>query len=236
LSYQPIFSIAAQKVVNLEALIRWKHPTRGLIMPGNFIALAEETGMIVQIGEWVLRNACTQLKHWHTQGYRKLNVAVNLSARQFQQSDLPELIQQVLRETRLEPEHLYLEITESRNLSQLEKVEATLWDLKIDDFGTGYSSLSTLQRLPMDVMKIGQSFIADLGKRKENDLITDSMIQMGHKLGLDVVAEGVETENQLTFLIEHGCDMFQGFLFSPPISAKEINRFLENGAKPNGQQ
>lgn len=238
LAYQPIFSIAAQKVVNLEALIRWKHPTRGLIMPGNFIALAEETGMIVQIGEWVLRTACSQLKHWHTQGYRKLNVAVNLSARQFQQPDLPDIIQQILRETRLEPQHLYIEITESRNLFQLEKVEAILWDLKrlgvkisIDDFGTGYSSLSTLQRLPMDVMKIGQSFIADLGKRKENDLITDSMIQMGHKLGLDVVAEGVETESQLAFLIEHGCDMFQGYLFSPPVAPKEVIRFLGNGTR-----
>ncbi len=242
LSYQPIFSIAAQKVVNLEALIRWKHPTRGLIMPGNFIALAEETGMIVQIGEWVLRTACSQLKHWHTQGYRKLNVAVNLSARQFQQPDLPDIIQQILRETRLEPQHLYIEITESRSLTQLEKVEAILWDLKrlgvkvsIDDFGTGYSSLSTLQRLPMDVMKIGQSFIADLGKRKENDLITESMIQMGHKLGLDVIAEGVETESQLAFLIEHGCDMFQGYLFSPPVTPKEVTRFLTNGSKMNGQ-
>ncbi len=242
LSYQPIFSIAAQKVVNLEALIRWKHPTRGLIMPGNFIALAEETGMIVQIGEWVLRTACSQLKHWHTQGYRRLNVAVNLSARQFQQPDLPDIIQQILRETRLEPQHLYIEITESRNLTQLEKVEAILWDLKrlgvkvsIDDFGTGYSSLSTLQRLPMDVMKIGQSFIADLGKRKENDLITESMIQMGHKLGLEVIAEGVETESQLAFLIEHGCDMFQGYLFSPPVTPKEVTRFLTNGIKTNDQ-
>lgn len=241
LNYQPIFSIASQTVVNLEALIRWKHPTRGLIMPGNFITLAEETGMIIQIGEWVLRTACSQLKHWHTQGYRKLNVAVNLSARQFQQPDLPDIIQQVLRETRLEPHHLYIEITESRNLTQLEKVEAILWDLKklgvkisIDDFGTGYSSLSTLQRLPMDVMKIGQSFIADLGKRPENDLITESIIQMGHKLGLDVIAEGVETESQLAFLIEHGCDMFQGYLFSPPVAPKEISRFLGNGTKSNG--
>jgi len=240
LHYQPIFSIASQKVVSLEALIRWKHPTRGLILPGNFIALAEETGMIIQIGEWVLRSACSQLKHWHTQGYRKLNVAVNLSARQFQQPDLPNIIQQVLRETRLEPQHLYIEITESRNLTQLEKVETILWDLKklglkvsIDDFGTGYSSLSTLQRLPMDVMKIGQSFIADLGKRKENDLITESIIQMGHRLGLDVIAEGVETESQLSFLIEHGCDMFQGYLFSPPVPPKEIIRFLGNGFTPN---
>jgi EAL domain-containing protein (putative c-di-GMP-specific phosphodiesterase class I) len=168
-------------------------------------------------------------------------VAVNLSARQFQQPDLPDIIQQVLRETRLEPHHLYIEITESRNLTQLEKVEAILWDLKklgvkisIDDFGTGYSSLSTLQRLPMDVMKIGQSFIADLGKRPENDLITESIIQMGHKLGLDVIAEGVETESQLAFLIEHGCDMFQGYLFSPPVAPKEISRFLGNGTKSNG--
>ncbi len=237
ISYQPIFDSFTQRVVNAEALVRWNHPQHGLILPTQFIDLAEETGLIVPIGEWVLRESCNQLNKWHAAGYKSLKISVNFSARQFQQADLSSMVRDALVQTDLDPASLYIEITESRSFSQLEKFETMLWELRglgvkisIDDFGTGYSSLSTIQRLPVNTIKIGQDFIAHLGNHKENDLIVQSMIEMAHRLGLSVIAEGVETEAQLNHLRKYRCDMVQGFWFSKPVYAKEFEKLLE----PNG--
>lgn len=232
--YQPIFDAFTQKVMYVEALLRWNHPQHGIIMPNQFIDLAEDTGLILPIGEWVLREACTQLKKWQATGMRNLKVSVNFSARQFQQTDLPSMVRDALLQTQLDPGSLVIEITESRNFSQFEKFETMLWELRglgvkisIDDFGTGYSSLSTIQRLPVHTIKIGQNFISQIGIQKENDLIIQSMIEMAHRLGLNVIAEGVETEDQLTILRRFHCDMIQGFHFSKPVKANELEFFLK---------
>jgi diguanylate cyclase (GGDEF)-like protein/PAS domain S-box-containing protein len=236
--YQPIFDVYTNKVVNVEALIRWNHPQQGLIYPGQFITIAEDTGLIVPLGEWVLKGACSQLREWHEMGFPSLKVSVNFSARQFQQSDLTPRVARILDQSGIEPENLFIEITESRSYAQLEKFESMLWDLKrigikvsIDDFGTGYSSLSIVQRLPLDVLKIGQSFIANLGSQRENDLITQSIIEMAHRLGFTVIAEGVETDDQLRYLKKLQCDMIQGFLFSKPIRVGEVNTLLEKSCR-----
>ena len=234
LYYQPIFDTVSHKVINAEALIRWNHPQQGLIYPGQFIPIAEDTGLIVPIGDWILKSACSQLHSWNEMGFKNLKVSVNFSARQFQQNDLAAMVANTLEQTRVDPENIFIEITESRNYSQLEKFESMLWELKrigikisVDDFGTGYSSLSIIQRLPLDVLKIGQSFISNLGGQRENDLITQSIIEMAHRLELTVVAEGVETQEQLGFLKQHRCDMIQGFLFSKPIQVHNFNTLLE---------
>ncbi len=237
LFFQPIFDCFTQRVVNAEALVRWNHPQHGLILPNQFIDLAEETGLIVPIGEWVLRESCSQLNKWHAAGFKSLKISVNFSARQFQQADLSSMVRDALAQTNLDPASLYIEITESRSFSQLEKFETLLWELRglgvkisIDDFGTGYSSLSTIQRLPVSTLKIGQDFIAQLGSQKENDLIVQSMVEMAHRLGLNVIAEGVETEAQLNHLRKYRCDMVQGFWFSKPVYAEDLEKLLE----PNG--
>ncbi len=235
LYYQPIFDTVSHKVINAEALIRWNHPQQGLIYPGQFIPIAEDTGLIVPIGDWILESACNQLRKWNENGFKNLKVSVNFSARQFQQSDLAAVVARTLDRTGVDPKNIFIEITESRNYSQLEKFESMLWELKrlgikisIDDFGTGYSSLSIIQRLPLDVLKIGQSFISNLGGQRENDLITQSIIEMAHRLELVVVAEGVETPEQLGFLARHKCDLIQGFLFSKPIQVHNFNALLEH--------
>ena len=234
LYYQPIFDTLTEKVVNAEALLRWAHPQHGMIFPNQFIPLAEETGLIVPIGEWVLRTACSELNKWHLMGYHHLKISVNFSARQFQQSDLSLMVKKALLQSGIDPGSLFIEITESRSFSQLEKFETMLWELKalgveisIDDFGTGYSSLSTIQKLPMTNLKIGQSFIANLGERKENDLITLSIIEMAHRLGLTVIAEGVETQAQRDFLLKNECVVYQGFLFCNPIPIEQWERLLK---------
>jgi diguanylate cyclase (GGDEF)-like protein/PAS domain S-box-containing protein len=232
--YQPIVDAFTQRVVYIEALLRWNHPQHGIVLPNQFIDLAEDTGLILPIGEWVLREACTQLKKWQAAGMRNLKVSVNFSARQFQQTDLPSMVRDALLQTQLDPASLVIEITESRNFSQFEKFETMLWELRglgvkisIDDFGTGYSSLSTIQRLPVHTIKIGQNFISQIGIHKENDLIIQSMIEMAHRLGLSVIAEGVETEQQLSILRKFHCDMIQGFHFSKPVKANELEFFLK---------
>lgn len=232
--YQPIVDAFTQRVVYVEALLRWNHPQHGIVLPNQFIDLAEDTGLILPIGEWVLREACIQLKKWQAAGMRNLKVSVNFSARQFQQTDLPSMVRDALLQTQLDPASLVVEITESRNFSQFEKFETMLWELRglgvrisIDDFGTGYSSLSTIQRLPVHTIKIGQNFISQIGINKENDLIIQSMIEMAHRLGLSVIAEGVETEEQLTILRKFHCDMIQGFHFSKPVRANELEFFLK---------
>lgn len=238
LYYQPIFDGKEDKVVKAEALIRWNHPRDGLIYPNQFIPLAEDTGLIIPIGEWVFQTACKQLKIWQDMGAHDFQVSVNFSARQFQQSNLAASVARTLEQTRIDPASLIIEITESRNFTQLDRFESILWELKrlgiqisIDDFGTGYSSLTTIQRLPLDILKIGQNFVSNLGAQRENDLIIMSIIEMAHRLGLTVVAEGVETPQQLSFLRTHQCDMIQGFLYSKPIRTPALEEMLKNTYK-----
>lgn len=235
--YQPIADCKTGHIVGMEALLRWKHPTRGMISPALFIPLAEETGLIIPIGAWVLRAACEQCRAWQKLGFGSLYVAVNLSARQFHQKDLPAYIYDVLQETGLSPGSLGLELTEGLVMQQAEASVNTLRELKamdirisIDDFGTGYSSLSYLKRFPIDVLKIDQSFVRDISTDPDDAAIAITIITMAHNLGLKVVAEGVETEQQLNFLREHRCDAMQGFYFSKPLPAEQFEDLLKIGA------
>ncbi len=238
LHYQPIADGKSGRVVGMEALLRWKHPVRGMISPAQFIPLAEETGFIIPIGEWVLRTACLQCRAWQKLGLSSLYVAVNLSARQFHQKDLPASIYQILQETGLSPGSLGLEITEGLVMQQAESSINTLRELKamdmrisIDDFGTGYSSLSYLKRFPIDVLKIDQSFVRDIPGDADDAAIAITIITMAHSLGLKVVAEGVETKEQLNFMREHGCDAMQGYFLSKPLPAEQFESFLKSGAR-----
>jgi diguanylate cyclase (GGDEF)-like protein/PAS domain S-box-containing protein len=237
LHYQPKVDLASGKVIGMEALVRWQHPTFGMVPPYKFIPLAEEIGMIGPIGEWVLREACRQNKVWQDLGLPKICVAVNLSVSQFQYGNIVEQVKAALADTGLEPEWLELEITESIIIQDTEKVIATLRDLQamgiriaIDDFGTGYSSLSYLQKLPIDSLKIDRSFVKDItGEFEEEKTIAKAVISLAQSLKLRVVAEGVETEAQLHFLMGQNCDMMQGYYFSPPLSVDEFALLLESG-------
>jgi diguanylate cyclase (GGDEF)-like protein/PAS domain S-box-containing protein len=238
LYYQPIVDVKTGRIVGMEALLRWKHPTRGMISPALFIPLAEETGLIIPIGAWVLRTACEQCRAWQKLGFASLHVAVNLSARQFHQKDLPAFIYGVLQETGLNPGALGLELTEGLVMQQAEASVNTLRELKamdfrisIDDFGTGYSSLSYLKRFPIDVLKIDQSFVRDIPTDPDDAAIAITIITMAHTLGLKVVAEGVETEQQLNFLREHLCDAMQGYYFSKPLPPEQFEDLLKSGAR-----
>ena len=231
--YQPQVNISTGQIVGVEALLRWQHPDRGLVMPMEFIPVAEETGLIVPLGEWVLRTACAQAKAWQDAGLSPLRMAVNLSARQFQQRDLAEKVRQILQETGLDPHCLQLEITEGVAIQDVDFAIMMLRHLKemgvqiaIDDFGTGYSSLSYLRRLPIDVVKIDQSFVRDLTTNPKDAEIAATVISMAHNLDLGVVAEGVETEEQLAFLKQRDCDEMQGYLFSRPVSAEALQEIL----------
>ncbi|MBI2311398.1 MAG: EAL domain-containing protein [Betaproteobacteria bacterium] len=233
LHYQPQLDLLSGGIVGVEALIRWHHPELGMVPPSRFIPLAEETGLIVPIGEWVLRTACAQNKAWQDAGLPLLHVSVNLSARQFRQQDLTRSIRQVLQDTRLDPRYLELELTESLVMHNAEEFVTTLRELKalglrlsIDDFGTGYSSLSYLKRFPIDRLKIDQSFVRDIGSDPDDAAIAQAVITLGHSLNLRVIAEGVETEEQLGFLRARGCDEIQGYLFSKPLPAEEIRTRL----------
>jgi EAL domain-containing protein (putative c-di-GMP-specific phosphodiesterase class I) len=213
----------------VEALVRWRHPERGMVPPGEFIGLAEETGLIGAIGEIVLRQACWQACEWQRQGLKPIRVSVNLSVHQLRQGKLVSLVRQVLEETGLAPQHLELELTESQLLDSVEHIIATFRQLQelgvklaIDDFGTGYSSLSYLKRFPVDYVKIDQAFIRGLGEGTEDAAIIQAIISMAHSLNLQVVAEGVENQEQLEFLQEHGCDEVQGYLISRPVEAGDL--------------
>ena len=234
--YQPLMDIKTQEMVGAEALVRWRHPELGLLNPVQFIPLAEEIGLIIQIDQWVMRTACAQLKAWQETGYPLRYVTVNLSARQFQQPDLAEIISGVLEETGLSPESLGVEITEtlamrdteltSRSLSKLDSMGIRF---AIDDFGTGYSSLSYLKRLPIHKLKVDKSFIISLTRDPDYQAIVSAVIAMAHILKLKVIAEGVETEEQLFFLRETHCDEAQGFLFSKPLPAEEFGKLIAGG-------
>ena len=237
--YQPILSLATGEVVGVEALVRWLHPRRGIVSPTEFIPLAEETGLIFPIGEYVLQAACAQVKAWHKDGHSRLWVSVNISARQFQDQNLLNMVQQTLIKTGLQSEALRLEVTESVAMKDLTHSIKTLKDLStlgvhacLDDFGNGYSSLGYLNRLPLKVLKIDRSFIQDLEVDKSGEAITSAIISMGHTLDLEVVAEGVENEGQLAFLRSKLCDKVQGFLFSQPVPAEKLATMLRTRSHP----
>ncbi|KTD48910.1 regulatory protein (GGDEF and EAL domains) [Legionella rubrilucens] len=233
LVYQPLVDLRIDKVVGVEALIRWESHLLGSVSPIDFIGMAEENGMIIDIGRWVLEEACTQAVQWHKEGYDDLSVAVNISGRQFRQSSLPEVITEVLQKTGLKPRNLELELTESLLVDDIERAVQTMYRLKdmgiklvIDDFGTGYSSLSYLKQFPVDKLKIDRSFISELVNVENDAAIARAIINLGHSLNLEVLAEGVETELQKKFIVEHGCDYAQGYYFKPPHKASSIKEYI----------
>lgn len=233
LFYQPQFDMEHDQINGVEALIRWNHPERGLVMPGDFIALAEETGLIVPIGRWVIKTACEQSRAWQRAGLTPIQMAVNLSAKQFQQQDLPDLVDEILQETGMDPAFLELEITESVLMQSLEQTVDQLLRLmslgvkiSIDDFGTGYSSLNYLKRFPLHALKIDRSFVKDIGEDSDDTSIVSAVIALAHNLNLEVVAEGVETQLQLDFLRAQQCDRYQGFFKSRPVPAEKIQHLL----------
>lgn len=236
LYYQPKASIADGKIVGVEALLRWHHPERGLVSPGEFMPVLEETGLIVPVGEWVLKAVCRQIKEWESAGIQPVPVAVNLSARQFCARDLGETIKQIIEEHQVDPALLELEITESSLMVNTDEAARTFEFLEnlglgfsVDDFGTGYSSLGYLKRFPLVALKIDSSFVRDIITDSDDATITRALISMAHSLGLKVIAEGVETEPQLAFLAEYGCDEIQGYYFSRPLAADECARCLREG-------
>jgi EAL domain-containing protein (putative c-di-GMP-specific phosphodiesterase class I) len=233
LHYQPQLDLDSGKIVGMEALIRWQHPELGMVAPSRFIGVAEETGLIVPIGLWVLREACLQNKAWQAAGLGRLRVAVNLSARQFGAEHLIEDLRAVLDETGLAPACLEIELTESLFLSDADQAVELLHSMKalgvnlsIDDFGTGYSSLSYLSRFPIDVLKIDRSFVNDVTRNAGDAAIVASIIALAHNLKLAVIAEGVETIGQLDYLKRHGCDEMQGYYFSRPLAPEAFEKLL----------
>jgi len=232
LFYQPQYEIETGRLIGMEALLRWRHPERGMIPPGEFIPIAEESGLIVQLGDWVLAEACRQNKIWQSTGLSAVPVSVNLSMRQFLQRNLKERVERILAETGLEPQYLELEITESMTMD-VKYATACLLDLaklgvriSIDDFGTGYSSFHHLKNFPIHRLKIDRSFVRDIRQDPNDAAIVAAIIAMAHNLNLPVIAEGVETEDQLIFLRTHHCDGFQGYYRSPPVPAKEAESLL----------
>ncbi|KTD25735.1 regulatory protein (GGDEF and EAL domains) [Legionella lansingensis] len=234
LVYQPLIHLKKHRVVGFEALLRWNSHLLGQVSPVDFIGMAEENGLIIDIGKWVLEQACIQTLNWHKQGYKDLTIAVNISGRQFRQSQLPEVIRAVLKETRLSAKYLELELTESLLVDDIEHAVETMYQLKdmgvklvIDDFGTGYSSLSYLKQFPVDKLKIDRSFISELVNQENDAAIARAIINLGHSLNLEVLAEGVETELQKEFMIQHGCDYAQGYYFQAPNSPEVLEDFLK---------
>ncbi len=234
LFYQPKLRVATREVCGAEALLRWRHPQRGLVPPNEFIPVAEESGLILGVGEWAIHAACRQLRDWDAAGLQRVSIAVNVSPRQFQ-PQLPGIVRAAVDSTG-QGEYLRLELTESSVMGDPQKAINLLGELKglgmklsIDDFGTGYSSLSYLQKLPLDELKIDCSFVFAIRPHGGQAVLVDLIIGMAHSLGLSVVAEGVETELQLDYLRKRGCDECQGFLFSEPLPAAEFaTKFLKH--------
>ncbi len=234
--YQPQVNLLTGKVVGCEALLRWRHPERGFISPAKFIPLAEETGAIEAIGEWVLKMACQQTKAWHEAGFGLLRVAVNLSGRQFSLLNLCQRIVQILIETHFEPKFLDLELTESSLIQdaasaarRLNALRAIGVQIAIDDFGTGYAGFNYLQKFTFDKLKIDRIFVSNVTKDEKNKAITSSVIQLASQMKVKTVAEGVETPEELDFLRRQKCDEMQGYLFSPPLPAAEFEKILASG-------
>jgi diguanylate cyclase (GGDEF)-like protein len=233
--YQPRFKVNTGQIVGAEALVRWRSPDNTLVSPAQFIPLAEDTGLIIPIGAWVLRTACHENLGWQREGELPIHVSVNLSARQFVQEDLLADIELMIEELQINPRCLELELTESSIMPNAEDTIETLQALKkqgigisVDDFGTGYSSLSYLKRFPIDILKIDQSFIRDISVDSDGNALVTAIIAMAHNLKLQVVAEGVETYQQLNFLRQHHCDYAQGFLFGKAVPAQEFRAMLKN--------
>lgn len=236
LCYQPQVSLTNQRLIGAEALIRWNHPQKGVMLPTEFIPMAEDTGLIVPIGEWVMRTACKDVRFWQEQRYRPIRVSVNLSGRQFREDGLIDLVARILQETQVDPDLIEFEITESVLMDDAESTVARLASLNamgihlaIDDFGTGYSSMSYLKRFPVERIKIDHSFVRDIPHDPDDVAITVATIQMAHGLKLEVVAEGIETGAQAQFLKEQRCDVGQGYLFSAPLNKKEMSDLLRSG-------
>ncbi|BAZ68058.1 MAG: EAL domain-containing response regulator [Pelatocladus maniniholoensis HA4357-MV3] len=235
--YQPQIDINSGKIIGAEALLRWQSPELGIVATSELIPLAESTGLIIPIGEWVLQSVCQQNKAWQNAGYSPLCIAVNFSARQFAQPDLNKKIVKFLASSNLEPHCLELELTESLIMQDINTAIATMNELRslgikiaIDDFGTGYSSLMYLKKLPINKLKIDRYFIHNIVNDPQKAAITTALIQMGHNLNLQVIAEGVETESELEFLQKYNCDAMQGFLFSRPVAAGEFQKFLSTSS------
>lgn len=236
--YQPQVNLQTGEIFGAEALVRWHHPDRGLISPQKFIPIAEETGLILAIGEWVLYTACKQVKIWQNSGFPNLQIAVNLSSRQFSQLDLRQQLVQILIKTGIDPRFIELELTESMlaqntevAIRRLNALKALGVKIAIDDFGTGYSSLSYLQQFPFDVLKIDRCFIRNITENTNNAAITQAIIAMAKSLNLKLIAEGVETEAELSFVCQHQCDGMQGYLFSRPIPVQEFYKLLTTGKR-----
>ena len=230
LVYQPQWDIVTGQITGAEALLRWQHPRLGLVPPDKFIPIAENSGLIMPIGEWVLKTACAQAREWQDQGLPPLPVAVNVSAVQFRQESFPALIRRVLHETGLPAQYLELELTEGMLLSSADVTLSVFQELKemgvklsIDDFGTGYSSLSYLKHLPVYKLKIDRSFVRDITIDPDDAAITGTIISMAKSLNLKVIAEGVENEEQMLFLREHDCDEVQGYYFSRPLAVSDFS-------------
>ncbi|MFD2270620.1 putative bifunctional diguanylate cyclase/phosphodiesterase [Undibacterium arcticum] len=225
--YQPKVDLENGVIIGAEALLRWKHPDRGLVSPGEFIPILEETGQIEQVGEWVLKTVCTQIRSWQDAAMPSLNVAVNLSGRQLQRNNLCTTIARILEETGLDPRFLELEVTESMLMHDPKYAVDMLMQIRakgvvhidVDDFGTGYSSLSYLKRFPIDALKLDKSFVDGLPHDEDDIAICQAVIALAHSLKLRVIAEGVESDDQLAFLRNNGCDVIQGYIVSRPLPA-----------------
>jgi EAL domain-containing protein (putative c-di-GMP-specific phosphodiesterase class I) len=236
LHYQPLVSTNSGRIRGVEALLRWNHPEEGMIAPNAFIPQLEELGLMVEVGDWVLKAACLQNMAWQEQGLPRIRVAVNVSAQQFYRGDIAGSVERVLRETGLRPEFLELELTESLTLDDSELTIKIMQDLKglgvslsLDDFGTGWSSLSYLRRFPLDRIKIDRSFMRDIASDPAAEAVVRSILNLGSNLGLTCVAEGVETHHQLEYLQKHLCGEIQGFLFSAAVPADEFGSMLRTG-------
>jgi EAL domain-containing protein (putative c-di-GMP-specific phosphodiesterase class I) len=233
--YQPRLALTHNRIVGVEALLRWHSEEHGDILPTEFIPLAEESGLILEIGEWVLREACLTLQRWQQHGLQDLVMSVNVSALQLLRGDLPSVVERILVETGLRPQSLELELTESVIMANAQQTADKLQafrdlgvSLAIDDFGTGYSSLAYLKRLPITTLKIDKEFVDDLRQGSDDAAITTTVIAMARALGLNVVAEGVETAEQMAFLRAQECDEIQGYWLSPPLEAHRCHAFIRN--------
>jgi EAL domain-containing protein (putative c-di-GMP-specific phosphodiesterase class I) len=236
--YQPFVDLATGRVLGVEALARWNHPELGLVYPNRFVPVAEETDLIIPMGEWVLHEACRQLKEWHAAGMPEISVSVNVSSRQLSRGNLVESVAAALRTAQLEPRFLEIELTEGTLGDDTELARRTLERLRelgvnvsIDDFGTGYSSLSYLQHFPIDKLKIDKSFVKDVSN-DQTSALPAAIIGLARSLNLDVIAEGVETAEQMRLLAELGCFKMQGFLFSRPLRPDDVVAFVADAFKP----